>query len=179
MQNNNKKKYIKYLVLSIFTIILIGIDQLTKYIIVNRLGTDRNYTVIHKVLSFEYLENRGVAFGFMYGKMTLITFIVIIVIIAIFYIINALQNSLIYNNKLSFKFTFLQMLCAFMVAGAIGNLIDRIRLGYVIDFIKFDFIDFPTFNVADCYVVVATLIVFIVLMFFTGEDEFEAIYRKK
>ena len=154
---SSKKKLTKYLLLSILTIILVGIDQISKYLIVNRLNIEKNYPVIPQLISFEYLENRGVAFGIMDGKMTLITIVVILVTIGIIYIIKLL----------------------FMIAGAIGNLIDRIRLGYVVDFIKFDFIDFPTFNIADCYVVVATILVFIILMFFTNENEFESLFHKE
>ena len=115
----------------------------------------------------------------MNGKMTLITIVVILVTIGIIYIIKLLQDSIYHNHNLSKKFTFLQVLSTFMIAGAIGNLIDRIRLGYVVDFIKFDFIDFPTFNIADCYVVVATILVFIILMFFTNESEFESLFHKE
>lgn len=176
---SSKKKLTKYLLLSILTIILVGIDQISKYLIVNRLNIEKNYPVIPQLISFEYLENRGVAFGFMDGKMTLITIVVILVTIGIIYIIKLLQNSIYRNYDLSKKFSFLQILCTFMIAGAIGNLIDRIRLGYVVDFIKFDFIDFPSFNIADCYVVVATILVFIILMFFTNENEFESLFHKE
>ena len=111
--------------------------------------------------------------------MTLITIVVILVTIGIIYIIKLLQNFIYRNHDLSKKFSFLQILCIFMIAGSIGNLIDRIRLGYVVDFIKFDFINFPTFNIADCYVVVATILVFIILMFFTNENEFESLFHKE
>ena len=147
----NKKKCLKYSVLSILTIFLILFDQFAKHLVVNKLDLEKNHTVIHNIFSFEYLENRGIAFGIMSGKMTLITIVVLIVVMLIVYMVFALENAISQNSRLFFKFSFIQVLCSFMIAGAIGNLIDRIRLGYVIDFIKFDFVDFPTFNVADCY----------------------------
>ena len=61
-------------------------------------------------------------------------------------------------------------ICAVLVcAGAVGNMIDRVRLNYVIDFLYFNLIDFPIFNVADCYVVIACIL-FIILIFFYYKD---------
>ena len=58
-------------------------------------------------------------------------------------------------------------------------MIDRLRLGYVIDFISFVFIDFPTFNVADCYIVCATIIMFLIFMFVFKEEDFDFLSFKK
>ena len=64
-------------------------------------------------------------------------------------------------------------------AGAIGNMIDRIYLGYVVDFFYFNLIDFPIFNVADIYVTVSTIVLVILILFYYQEDEFEELFHRR
>lgn len=174
-----KSQIKKYLCLSILVITLVAIDQISKYLVITKMSPKKNYSIVKRIFSFEYLENRGVAFGILSGKMYLITIFVIIVMIALIYGVYILENAIMKNGSIFKKFTLIQIICSFLIAGAVGNVIDRIRLGYVIDFIKFDFIDFPTFNVADCYVTVAAAVFFVVLVFFVSEDELNLIkYRK-
>ena len=71
------------------------------------------------------------------------------------------------------KYIYLKVLCFFITAGGIGNLIDRVRLDYVIDFIYFAPIDFPVFNVADIYVSVGMIFLFIVVLFYYKDEDFE------
>lgn len=66
-----------------------------------------------------------------------------------------------------------------MIAGAFGNLADRIKNGYVVDFIKTDFIDFPVFNVADCYVTISMVLLIIIVLFFIKEDDLNQIFSFK
>ena len=72
-------------------------------------------------------------------------------------------------------------ICAVLLcAGAIGNMIDRIRLHYVIDFLYFRLIDFPIFNVADCYVVVSCIVfALLILFYYREEDDFSFLAGKK
>ena len=65
----------------------------------------------------------------------------------------------------------------FITCGAIGNMIDRIRLNYVIDFLYFELIDFPIFNVADIYVSVATFVLVILLLFYYKDEELDEFFR--
>ena len=64
-------------------------------------------------------------------------------------------------------------------AGAIGNMIDRIYLGYVVDFFYFNLIDFPIFNVADIYVTVSTIVLVFLILFYYQEDEFEELFHRR
>lgn len=168
-----KNRYVKYFFLCLLTVILTMLDQLSKYLVVNKLDLNKTYSIVKYVFSFEYLENKGIAFGMLSGKMVLINIFVIIISLFIIYFVVILEKSINKNNKLFAKFTFLQIICSFLVAGALGNIIDRLRLGYVVDFIKFDFINFPTFNVADCYVTVSVVLLFIMIMFFVSEEELD------
>lgn len=177
-------KYIKFILLSI---ILIFIDQFTKILFVNKVGKNDIVVVIKKILSFQYVENTGIAFGIFSNEQIFIIAFAILISIIICYLIKIIEDSLNINSKngishyksFNNKFTFIQLLLIIIVSGSIGNIIDRIRLGYVIDFLKFEFIDFPVFNIADCYVTVSAVILLITLMFFIKENELELIKFRK
>ena len=73
------------------------------------------------------------------------------------------------------KYTALNYIIVFLIAGAIGNYIDRIAKNYVVDFIYFSLINFPVFNVADCYVTVSVILLFILILFYYKDDDLEEI----
>ena len=76
----------------------------------------------------------------------------------------------------------MHIICILAVAGGIGNAIDRVRLNYVVDFIYFSLIDFPIFNVADCYVVICAILLIIFYLFYYKDEDFsflDQIFRKK
>ena len=77
------------------------------------------------------------------------------------------------------KFLLLKILCFFIVSGGLGNMIDRMRLNYVVDFIYFSPIDFPIFNVADIYVTVSMILLFVLVMFYYKEEDFEFLKWKQ
>ena len=77
------------------------------------------------------------------------------------------------------KFNLVHILLAAIVAGGLGNMIDRLRYDYVVDFISFVLIHFPVFNVADCYIVVATILLFILFLFVFKEQDLEFLSFKK
>ena len=83
------------------------------------------------------------------------------------------------NYSLNIKYRMLEFAEVVLISGAIGNLIDRIKTGVVCDFIQFDFINFPLFNVADCYVTVSAIIIFFVSIFALSEKEFANVFRIK
>ena len=71
------------------------------------------------------------------------------------------------------------IVCTMLVSGAIGNFIDRVRFGYVRDFIYFKLINFPVFNVADCYVVIGCILFGILILFYYKDQEFDWVLQKK
>jgi signal peptidase II len=77
------------------------------------------------------------------------------------------------------KFDVVHILLAAVIAGGLGNMIDRIKLDYVVDFISFVLINFPIFNVADCYIVVATILLFILFLFVFTEKDLEFLSFKQ
>lgn len=124
--------------------LLIGTDQFTKYLVVEYLKEKEQFVVIENVLSFRYVENTGAVFGSFAAHTIVLTVVSIILIgVVIFYFL---------KNKNQSKFINICLLL--MISGGIGNVIDRIRLKYVIDFIEPLFVNFAVFNFADCLITV-------------------------
>ena len=173
------KKTNKFMGLSVLTIIMLVIlDQLTKFQAVVKLRNGSPFVIIDGVFELRYLENQSAAFGFdivsFFQKIfkikyfTIVT-IAVVILLMIFY-------SRIPQTK---RFLGINLILIFFVAGAIGNLIDRIVNNYVVDFFYFKLINFPIFNVADIYVTVAAFAFIILGIFYYKEEDFEMIFKKK
>lgn len=137
---------------------IIAADQFSKYLAVTNLMNKASITVIERFLSFTYVENVGMAFGML--KNQRLFFIIstsIIALVILYFIFKSYKKNLLISICLSLIF-----------GGAIGNLIDRIRLGYVVDFIHFRFFP-PVFNIADSAVVVGAIALSVAILF-TKED---------
>lgn len=165
----NKK--ILFLIDTIIIAALLVLDQFTKHLAVMHLKEQPAISLIKNVLELDYLENRGVAFGLFQNQRFLILFTGIIFMAVILFFM--------YKMPKGKKFTVLHIVFSCIIAGGIGNMIDRVSLGYVVDFISFVLIDFPIFNVADCYVVCATIVLFVVFLFFLSEEDLDFLSFKK
>ncbi len=145
--------------------ILVFIDQLTKKWAVNTLKDSDPVILIKGVLQLYYLPsgNTGAAFGILSGHRVLFLFIAAAVVAVILFLLIRLP--------MDRRFTVLRILLIFIAAGGIGNMIDRFVLTYVIDFIYFYLINFPIFNVADCYVTVATIVLALLILFRYKEED--------
>lgn len=142
-----------YIILAVFIVI---IDQGTKYLAIIRLKDKQPISIINNFLQLKYVENRGAAFGILQNKqMPLIIFTFLILIGIIYYL---------YKNR---KLTKISKISLWgIIGGSIGNLIDRIRLNFVVDFIDVNFwgyYDFPVFNLADSFLVVFTILLSILV----------------
>ncbi len=145
-------------------ILLVGIDQYTKYLADLYLNGQDSFVLIENVFELSYLENKGAAFGILQNKRYIFLVITVLVMIGIGYAYYKLPKEKRYLP--------LRGICVTLTAGAVGNMIDRIGRGYVIDFFYFKLIDFPVFNVADIYVVVSAILFMILMLFYYKEDEF-------
>ena len=152
-------------------ILLVILDQWTKSLAVTHLMNQEPFIIIPKVFQLRYLENRGAAFGMFQGQQT---FFMITAAIAIIFICYA-YFKLPWNRR----FHVLRIIGLLIGAGAVGNLIDRVFLGYVVDFFYFELIDFPIFNVADIYVTVSTFVMAALILFYYKEDELDCLFSKK
>lgn len=158
----NKKSVLTVWVLA--TVVLVLLDQFSKSLAVKYLKEKPSISLIDKVLELFYLENHGAAFGILQNGQIFFVIITAVILIAIFYVL--------YRMPAVKAYSLLFVLLSLLVAGAVGNLIDRIRLGYVVDFIYVSFIDFPVFNVADMYVTISTALIIISALFIYRDDEF-------
>lgn len=149
---------------------LTALDQLTKHLAVVHLKNKPALVLIEGVLELQYLENRGVAFSMFQGQKSLILAIEFVVLAGILFFLLRIPEEK--------KYRVLRVVLAVLSAGALGNIIDRVRLDYVVDFISFVLISYPVFNVADCYVVVGTFILFLMMMFVYKESDLEYLWSK-
>ena len=145
----------------------IGLDQWTKALAVSRLKGQPPFVILDGVFEFFYSENRGAAFGMLQGRQGFFFVIGLVVIAAVIYYLCRGPA-----DRRYWPLTFCVLLIA---SGAVGNMIDRVTQGYVVDFLYFKLINFPIFNVADCYVTVATAVI-IVLFLFHYRDEDLAVF---
>lgn len=169
MKITSRKMFITDLIIAF---ILVLADQFTKHLAVLFLMNKPSIVLIPGVLELHYLENRGAAFGALQGGKI---FFVIITIIAL-----AFMAYVIMKMPAGKKYTPLHIMSGVLIAGAIGNFIDRLRLDYVVDFIYFSLIDFPIFNVADMYLSVTCVLLMILILFGKYEEtDFDFLSRKK
>ena len=134
--------------------LLVGLDQWSKYLTVQNISLGETKEFIPGFLSLTHLRNTGAAWSLLEGKMIFFYVITVIVSVVIIYL-------LIKNYK---KSNWYSVGLSFVLAGAIGNFIDRVRLGYVVDMLQTDFMNFPIFNVADSTLVVGVICIFIYLI---------------
>lgn len=158
------KKWIMFLIDIAVLLIMVFLDQLTKNIAVVKLKDQQAYVLIDGVLEFNYLENKGAAFGMLQNQKIFFVFIAVLFIAAIVFVLIKAPN----ENK----YIKLHILLSLICAGAIGNMIDRLRLDYVVDFIYFSLINFPIFNVADICVTVSTILLIIMILFVYKDHDF-------
>ncbi len=160
----NIKRYIADVI--IFAV-LIFLDRITKIWAVTTLKDKDSIDLIKGVLELYYLPNgnTGAAFGMLAGHRVLFLLIAVFVVGAIVYlVINMPENK---------KYKIVEILLVFIAAGGVGNMIDRIAQGYVVDFIYISLINFPIFNVADMYVSVCTTILAIIMLFKYKEKDYD------
>lgn len=161
-----KKKTALRIVIDILAVLLlVFFDQFTKYLAVVKLKYNPPYVLIDGVLELNYLENKGAAFGMLQDKKTLFVFMTVIMLTVVFYVLLKLPE-----DK---KYVWWQIFLCLICAGGIGNMIDRVRFDYVVDFIYFVLIDFPVFNLADILITIGTVLFFIVIIFLTKEEELQ------
>lgn len=171
MKTSNKKRVLCLFLDIIFFAVLVYLDQVTKILAVKNLKDKPAYVLLDGVFELHYLENRGAAFGMLQNQKILFVAIAAVMLVVIAYMLIRLPR-----NK---HFVPLEILLVLIASGAVGNLIDRVTLNYVVDFFYFKLINFPIFNVADIYVSVSCVLLAVLLIFFYKEKDFEFLSRTK
>jgi signal peptidase II len=149
------KEQMNMLFYIIIMVAVAAFDQLTKLYAVYSLAKVTTVPIIPNVFHLTYVENTGAAFSTFSGQQTFLIVITIIFILALGYLFAVLPKDRRYFN--------VNLALAFIIGGALGNLIDRIRLNYVVDFFDFRVIGFAIFNVADSFVVIGCIIMVIAI----------------
>lgn len=140
----------------ILVAILIALDQVSKYVIDKNFFEGDTLGVITDFFHITYVKNRGIAFGMFQGKLDIISVATVIAIIAIIYYLYKDRNKMPILEKIGFNF---------ILAGAIGNMIDRVARGFVIDMIDFRGIWVFVFNLADVWINIGVLLILLEYFF--------------
>jgi len=142
----------------IYSIYIILIDQVSKYLILNLIGFERSKNIIPNILNFTLVKNKGAAFSLFSNSTNILTLISILTSIIIIIIIILFPPSSFWNVTG----------LTFLLGGTVGNAIDRFSKGYVLDFFQLIPIDFPIFNIADISINIA-MICFIIDLIKTND----------
>ena len=135
-------------------VLLIVLDQLVKWAVVSNIKLGEVKGFVPSIMSLTYLQNTGAAFSILENQQWLFTIITLLVIGgAIWYLIKNIKGSFWLISGLTL-----------IIAGGLGNFIDRLRQGFVVDMFQFDFINFAVFNVADTYLTFGVLIMLLVII---------------
>lgn len=144
-------------------IALIFLDQGTKLLALAQLKPIHNMTVVDGFLDFTFVENRGVAFGMFSGQRWFILLLTGIIAVGLIYFYRMLPKKKEYIP--------VRISLMLVLTGAIGNMIDRVMRGYVVDFFEFTFFEWPVFNVADIYVVVGVILLAWQILFVVQDED--------
>ena len=149
-----------FLTFSIFAALIVAADQFTKYLTVANIALYEDIPFIPGLLQLTYVQNTGAAFSSFEGQQWL------------FALIFAIFTAMIVRefHKKSMGFTTFEWWCiAAVYGGGLGNMIDRVRMGYVVDMVETTFMEFPVFNVADCFITCGCILMMAHLILFNKE----------
>ena len=146
-----------YLLMSLFAALIVAADQITKYLVVAQIPLFGQVPAIPGLFHLTYVQNTGAAFSSFEGMHWLFALVFLTLTAGVVWEFSGKR----------LPFTTLERWCVAAIwAGGLGNIIDRLRLGYVVDMIKTDFITFPIFNVADCFITCGCIALMVSLIFF-------------
>ena len=149
-----------FVLMALFAAAVAAVDQVTKFLTVANIGLNEQVSILPGVLGLTYVRNTGAAFSSVEGMQGMF---------ALFF---AVFTAMIFWEYLKkpMPFSKFERWCiAAIYGGGLGNMIDRIRLGYVVDMLRTEFIDFPVFNVADCFITCGCIALLISLVCFNKQ----------
>ena len=146
-----------FLYYSLFVGAIVAADQFTKYLTVDNIALHQDVPFLPGLLQLTYVQNTGAAFSSFEGQQWLFALI--------FAVFTGMIIWEFFRNSMGFT-VFERWCIAAIYGGGLGNMIDRVRLGYVVDMIETTFIEFPVFNVADCFITCGCILMMIHLILF-------------
>ncbi len=162
---------------AICVVLGIFLDQLTKSLVVTYLDGRDPIVLIPDVLELKYLENRGAAFGMFQNMQWIFVVFSLVVSALVIFLYWRIPAGKQEAGKRSF--IPLRICLVVLLAGAVGNCVDRLRLGYVVDFIYFKLINFPVFNVADIFVTTSVFLLIVLLIFYYKEEDLDILFHSE
>ena len=148
------------LFMALFAAVVAVADQITKHLVLTHIPLHTQVEFIPNVLGLTYVQNFGAAFSSFQGMQWLFALIFALFTVGVVW----------EYRKKALPFTTLERWCiAAIYGGGLGNMIDRIRFGYVVDMIETQFMDFPVFNVADCFITCGCILLMVHLVFFNKQ----------
>lgn len=148
---------------------MVGLDQWTKYLAVLHLKESDPVVIIESVFELFYLENTGAAFGMFQNQRWVFLVLTLLIMGVLVWFYGRIPAG--------GRYLPLRICVTVSFAGAVGNMIDRVGNGYVVDFFYFKLIDFPVFNVADIYVTLAVICALWLFLFYYKEEEMQEFIR--
>lgn len=150
----------QFLFLSLFALGIVGVDQLVKYLIVSNIPLFGQVPLVPGIMKLTYVQNTGAAFSMLQGMQWL--FVVIFILLTALLVFEYFKKPM--------PFTKFERFCiAAVYGGGLGNMIDRVVLGYVVDMFQTEFIKFPVFNVADIFITCGCILLMVHIAFFNKE----------
>jgi signal peptidase II len=150
----------QFALFAIFAGVIVALDQFTKFLTVANIALGQQIPFLPGLIRFTYVRNYGAAFSSLQGQQWLFA-----IIFAVFTVLILWE----YRKK-SMPFSAFERWCiAAIYGGGLGNMIDRVRLGYVVDMIETEFMEFPVFNVADCFITCGCILLMVSLILFNKE----------
>ena len=150
----------QYILMALFALGIVAVDQYTKCLTVANIPLGGHVDALPGLFNFTYVQNTGAAWSSFEGMIWLFVLIFVVFTAAIIWEF----------SKKRWGFTmFERWLIVAVYGGGMGNIIDRIRLGYVVDMINLDFMEFPVFNVADCFITCGCILLIVHLIFFNKQ----------
>lgn len=142
---------------ALFSLLVVAADQVTKWLTVTYIPLESDVAFLPGLLQLTYVRNTGAAFSTFEGQQWLFALIFVV-----------LTGFLLYEYfKKPMHFTKVERFCiAAVYGGGLGNMIDRLRQGYVVDMLETTFMDFPVFNVADCFICCGCVLLMVHLLLF-------------
>ncbi len=170
-KNTSKNSIIKdVLVLLVSSIIIVALDQAVKALVVAHMAVGESIPLLDGVFHITYVRNAGAAWSSFSGKtffLLAVTVIILVLLVGLYFKVCKVGG---YKD--------IKLLSIFVFGGAIGNMIDRVRLGYVVDMFDFCLINFPVFNVADIFVTCSMIVLIFLVIFKYKDEDFDLLFGK-
>ena len=166
-----KKDTSRYLKATGLLLLLVALDRASKLLALYYLKGTSGVDIIPGLFRLDFLINEGAAFSMLQGKQIFFFILTVVVLLFLLWVYPRIPDEK--------RFRALRLIAVFLFAGAAGNMIDRVSQGCDIDFMNFCLIDFPIFNVADCYLTFSAIVLLCLCLFRYHDEDFDRIFHRK